>query len=45
MITMNDTEYLNTCEYEPHCMKMVHTMVPRSNFALNSPINMLLSQV
>ena len=43
MITMNETEYLNTCEYEPHYMKMVHTLVPRSNFSLTSPINIQLS--
>ena len=43
MITMNETEYLNTCEYGPHYMKMVHTMAPRSNFALTSPINTQLS--
>ena len=36
MITMNETEYLNTCEYVPHYIKMVHTTAPRSNFALTS---------
>ena len=43
MITMNETEYLNTCEYEPHYMKMVDTMAPRSNFALIFPVNIQLS--
>ena len=42
-IAMNETEYLNTCEYRPHYMKMVHTMAPRSNFALTFPINIQLS--
>ena len=37
MITMNETEYLNICEYEPHYMKMVHTMAPRSIFTLTLP--------
>ena len=44
-MAMNETEYLNTCEYGPHYMKMVHTMAPRSNFALTFPINIQLSQV
>ena len=43
MITMNETEYLNTCEYGPHYVKMVHTMAARSNFALTSSINIQLS--
>ena len=43
MITMNETEYLNTCEYGPHYMKMVHTMAPRSNFGLTFSINIQLS--
>ena len=43
MIRMNETEYLNTCEYGPHYAKMVHTMAPRSNFALTSPINIQVS--
>ena len=42
MIAMNETEYLNTCEYGPHYMKMVHTMAPRSNFALTFLINIQL---
>ena len=42
---MNENEYLNTCEYGPHYMKMVHTMAPRSNFALTFPINIQLSKV
>ena len=37
MITINETEYLNICEYELHYMKMVHTMAPRANFTLTSP--------
>ena len=43
MVTMNETEYLNTCEYGPQYMKMIHTMAPRTNFALTSPINIQLS--
>ena len=42
---MNETEYLNTCEYGPHYIKMIHTMVPRDNLALTFPINIQLSQV
>ena len=42
-IAMNETEYLNTCEYGPNYMKMVHTMAPRSNLALTFPINIQLS--
>ena len=42
IVMMNETEYLNTCEYGPHYLKMVHTMAPRS-FALTSPINIQLS--
>ena len=34
MIAMNETEYLNTCKYGPHYMKMVHAMAPR--FCSNS---------
>ena len=45
MIRINETEYLNIGEYGPHYVKMVHTMVPRSNFALTSPIDMQLSKV
>ena len=42
-IAINETEYLSTCEYGPHYIKMVHTMAPRSNFALAFPINIQLS--
>ena len=40
---INETEYLNTCEYGPHYMEMVHIMAPQSSFALISPINIQLS--
>ena len=43
MITMNETEYLNACEYESHYTKMVHIMAPRSSSALTFPINIQLS--
>ena len=43
MKAMNETEYLNTCEYGPHYMKMAHTMAPRSSFALTFPTNLQLS--
>ena len=42
IVMMNETEYLNTGEYGPHYLKIVHTMAPRS-FALTSPINIQLS--
>ena len=44
-IAMNVTEYLNSCEYGPSYMKVVHTMAPRCNFALIFPINVQLSSV
>ena len=37
MITMNKTEYLNTCEYGPHYVKMVNTMAPRFKCCSNLP--------
>ena len=43
MITMNETEYLNTYESEPHYIKMVQIMAPRSDFALTIAINIQLS--
>ena len=43
MITMDETEYLNTCEYGPRYVKMVNAVTPRSNFALTSPVNIQLS--
>ena len=44
-MTMNETEYLNTSEYKPHFMKMVHIMAPRSNFALIFPRNTTLISI
>ena len=45
MMTMNETEYLNTSKYKPHFMKMVHIMTPRSNFALIFPRNTTLISI
>ena len=41
--SVNETEYLNTCEYGLNYVKMVHTMAARCNFALASSINIQLS--
>ena len=43
MMAMNEIKCLNTSEYGPHSMNMVHTRAPRSNFALTFPINIQLS--